>query len=103
MKTANYLVECKIEKNIFNRALNNRRLNKMNKNLIISIVVTILTAIVAVSAATNDYGTCPGYGMMNGGYGSSFMILSWITYILLIALIIAAIYWLIKNANKRKK
>jgi uncharacterized membrane protein len=78
----------------------------MNKNLTISAIVTILMAIAMVSAATPDYGACPGYGMMNGfysGYGSGFMILSWITYLLLIALIIAAIYWLIKNANRKNK
>lgn len=76
----------------------------MNK-IIISTILTIIVAITLISGATNDYGTCPGYGMMNGfygGYGAGFMFLSWITYILFIALIIAAIYWLIKNANKRK-
>ena len=39
-------------------------------------------------------------GMMNGFYGTS--IFGGITYILLIALIIAAIYWIIKSANRRK-
>lgn len=76
----------------------------MNK-IIISTIVTILIAIAMISAATSDYGTCPGYGMMNGfygNYGSGFMILSWIIYILLIALIIASIYWLIKSANRKK-
>ena len=77
----------------------------MDKHIIISTIITVLIGIVMVSAAQNDYGVCPGYGMMNGfygSYGSGFMILSWITYILLIVLIIAAIYWLIKNANKKK-
>ncbi|VVB77772.1 Uncharacterised protein [uncultured archaeon] len=73
----------------------------MNKSLIVAIIGTILVSIAYVSAAPNDY-SC---GMMNGfygGYGSGFMILSWLTFILVIALIIAAIYWLIKSANKKK-
>jgi uncharacterized membrane protein len=52
-----------------------------------------------------DYSNCPmsgTYGMMYGGYGSGMMFLGWITYILVIVLIIAAIYWLFKSANKKK-
>jgi hypothetical protein len=49
-----------------------------------------------------DYGVCPMGGMMYGNYGSGFMILSWITYLLVITLVIAAIYWLIKSANKKR-
>ena len=41
-----------------------------------------------------------GNGMM--GYGTGAFVLGWITYLLVIALIIAAIYWLIKTANKKK-
>lgn len=40
------------------------------------------------------------YGMM-GGYGYFSMLLGWISWIFIIALIIAIIYWLVKNANKR--
>ena len=44
------------------------------------------------------------YNMMYGyeGYGYSMMFFGWITWILIITLIIAAIYWLIKTANKKK-
>lgn len=55
-----------------------------------------------------------GYGMMGNGawgmmpmmmgygsYGYGAALLSWITYLLTIALIVAAMYWLIKSANKR--
>jgi hypothetical protein len=42
------------------------------------------------------------YQMMYGGYGFGFAILSWITSLLVIGLIIAAIYWLIKSANRKK-
>ena len=47
-------------------------------------------------------------GMMNmmggyyNGYGSGMMFLVWLTYLLIIALIVAAIYWLIKSANRKK-
>ena len=41
------------------------------------------------------------YNMMYG-YGYNMMFFGWITWILIIALIIAAIYWLIKTANKKK-
>src|SRR3989344_4905044 len=63
------------------------------------------------------YPTSSGYGgMMNGGYGMTGMmqmmtgyggynagtiLLSWITYLLTIALIIAGIYWLVKTANRK--
>ena len=36
------------------------------------------------------------------GYGYNMMFFGWITWILIIALIIATIYWLIKTANKKK-
>jgi len=41
-----------------------------------------------------------GNGMM--GYDTGTAILGWIVYLLVIALIIAAIYWLIKTANKKR-
>lgn len=40
-------------------------------------------------------------GMMYGSYGYGMMFFGWITWVLVIALIIAAIYWLVKSANKR--
>jgi uncharacterized membrane protein YfbV (UPF0208 family) len=45
------------------------------------------------------YGTCPMFG---GSYGASVGILATVTYIVAIALMLAGIYWLVKNANKRK-
>lgn len=46
-------------------------------------------------------------GMMNmmsgyGGYNAGAVLLSWITYLLTIALMIAGIYWLVKTANKKR-
>jgi|SRR3989344_5620645 len=49
-----------------------------------------------------------GGGMMNYGssayvgYGNSMVILGWLIYTLVIILIIAAIYWLIKSANRKR-
>jgi len=41
-------------------------------------------------------------GMMYGGnYGYGMMFFGWIIWILFIALIIAAIYWLVKSANRK--
>ena len=54
------------------------------------------------STASADVGDCPMGGMMYGNYGSGMMFFGWITYLLFIALIVAAIYWLIRSANKRK-
>ena len=47
---------------------------------------------------------CPmgGYsGMMSGGYGNGMMVFGWIISLLTITLLIAAIYWLIKSANRK--
>ena len=47
------------------------------------------------------YGNMMGsYGMM-GGYGYGAMFLGWLMWILIIGLIIAGIYWLIKTANRK--
>ncbi|MBS3078729.1 hypothetical protein J4218_01275 [Candidatus Pacearchaeota archaeon] len=74
-----------------------------NNNLVIGIVV-ILVVIFLLGIFGSGYGMMnSGYGMMgglNGGYGYGMMAFGWITWILIIALIIAAIYWLIKTANK---
>jgi len=39
---------------------------------------------------------------IGGGYGYGIAILAWLTYILIIGLIIAAIYWLVKSATRKK-
>jgi hypothetical protein len=41
-------------------------------------------------------------GMMYGQYGAGALVFSWIISLAVIALIVAAIYWLIKSANRRK-
>jgi len=46
---------------------------------------------------------CSMGGMMYGQYGLGLGILSWVTSLLVISLIVAAIYWLIKSANKKGK
>jgi len=45
---------------------------------------------------------CPMGEIISGQYGLGFGILSWIFSLLGIGLIIAAIYWLIKSANRKK-
>ncbi len=57
-------------------------------------------------AANSGYGYGGMGGMMQmmsgyGGYGYGVMLLSWVTYLLIIALIIAAIYWLVSSANRK--
>lgn len=57
--------------------------------------------------AVNNGGMGGMTGMMNmmtgyGNYNAGAVLLSWITYLLTIALMIAGIYWLVKTANKRR-
>jgi len=40
--------------------------------------------------------------MMSGSYGSGYVFLGSFNYILFVALIISAIYWLIKTANRKR-
>ena len=49
-------------------------------------------------AGFGGYGTM---GMMNGGYGSGMMFFGWITWLLVVILVVAGIYWLVKSANKK--
>lgn len=77
----------------------------MNKINLALIAVVLISAIIVTVSAQEQYNCPMGGGMMYGlygSYGTGFMLLSWITYILITALIIAGIYWLIKNANKKK-
>jgi hypothetical protein len=63
-------------------------------------IVSIALLPIVLAQSSDNLGYCRG--MMSGfygGYGSAFMILSWITAILLICLIAAAIYWLIKSVK----
>ena len=71
--------------------------NKDNKNLIIVIAVVIG---VLLLLGLFGFGF-RGYGMMTG-YDTGFMSFGWIMSILVIVLIIAGIYWLIKNANRNE-
>ena len=71
---------------------------------------TLLSLLIAVGLIGNvsaDVGTCSMMGGtwsgMMGGYGSGMMVFSWVTSLLVIGLIVAAIYWLIKSANKKSR
>ncbi len=57
-----------------------------------------------INSANGGYGHV---GMMSamwgyGGYGRGLIFISWLTYLLVLALIVSAIYWLIKSANSKK-
>ncbi len=79
-----------------------KNMKKINLWMIsVILAITLIASISSVSA--QDYGGCGMMSGLYGGYGSGFMILSWITFILFIALMIAATYWLIKSANKKNK
>ena len=71
---------------------------KNNNNLIIGIL-----AVAAILIVLGIFGSGFGsYGMMEG-YSSGFMSFGWIFNVLVIILIIAGIYWLIKNANHNER
>ncbi len=76
------------------------------KNINLTILAILAVAgLISMISAQETYNCPMGGGMMYGiygGYGTGMMFLSWITYILFIVLIVAGIYWLVKNANKRK-
>ena len=73
-------------------------------------LTTLITILLVNLASAVDTTSCYGYGgmlgMMSGiggyGYGYGMMTLAWLTYILIIGLIIAAIYWLVKSATHKK-
>lgn len=65
-------------------------------------LVFLASIFVLTLVSAQNYGSCPMGGMMYGQYGLGLGVLSWITYLLVIVLIIAAIYWLIKSANRKK-
>ena len=86
----------------------------------IALSILLLSALSIVSAAqygmmgdngqftaVNNGGMGGMMGMMNtmtgyGSYNSGTVFLSWITYLLTIALMIAGIYWLVKTANRKR-
>jgi hypothetical protein len=70
------------------------------------ILATALLSLFPLVSAAEPY-NCPmgsgGYGgMMYGSYGGGAMIFGWLIGLLTVGLLIAAIYWLIKSANKKK-
>ncbi|MDO8528542.1 MAG: hypothetical protein Q7S06_01460 [Nanoarchaeota archaeon] len=65
-----------------------------------SLLILIMISLIGIVSAQDWSGGM--MGMMYGQYGWGLGILSWITSLLVIGLLIAAIYWLIKSANKKK-
>lgn len=78
----------------------------MKKNIVKTILIFAVALFSIAFVSAQEQYNCPmGGGMMYGtygGYGAGIMLFSWVTWILTIALIVAGIYWLIKNANKKK-
>lgn len=74
----------------------------MKRMFFITTAVLIMALAGQIFADPEDLPACGVSGMMYGSYGSGFLVLSWITYILIIGLILASIYWLIKSANKKR-
>jgi hypothetical protein len=95
----------------------------MNKLILTSIFIIALAGIVSSAQygmmgdngqftpmQNQNYGMGGMMGMMQmmsgsgyaGYYNSGTILLSWITYLLFIALILSAVYWLIKSANRKK-
>jgi len=73
-----------------------------NKFIWFPLIAIATLSIALVSADPQDFGYGGMMGMMYGQYGIGFGILSWVTSLLVITLIVAAIYWLVKSANRKK-
>ena len=72
-----------------------------NNNTLIWIILAICIVLLLGFfrfAGWRDYGMI---GMMGGNYGYGMMFFGWITWVLVIVFLIAGIYWLINNANKK--
>ena len=73
-----------------------------NNNLIIGVLVVAAIVILLAIFGFGSSGMMNGYGYgMMSGFGPSFGVFGLITWILIIVLVCAAIYWLIKTANKK--
>ena len=73
-----------------------------NNDTWIWIIVAICVVLLLGLFGFSGFGGYGMMGMMGGSYGYGMMFFGWITSILIIALIIAAIYWLINSANRRR-
>ena len=72
-----------------------------NKNTWIWIIVGV--CIFALLSIFNfaRFGTNGVPGMMGGSYGSGMMFFGWMTWLLMVALMLAGIYWLVRTANRK--
>lgn len=80
--------------------------DKMVKiNILLNIVICfgILIALSSVACAGSEvYGGCGMMQGLYGGYGGGMMLLYWVTWVLVVTLIISAICWLVKSASRRR-
>lgn len=83
-------------------------MENQNRNWIwIIAAVIILLSIVFIFGGSGGYDqdSDAGYGMMNMMYGNNgyvLMFLGWITWILIVVLLIAAISWFMRNKNQEE-
>ncbi|MBS3095165.1 hypothetical protein J4231_00630 [Candidatus Woesearchaeota archaeon] len=73
----------------------------MRKGILMASVAMAIAAFASIAYADLGFGGCNMGGMMYGNYGPSALIFGWLNYVLIIALVVAAIYWLVKSAKKR--
>lgn len=80
--------------------------SNMEKNNNLTILLSVIAAIILFSgifslSMTNRFDQYGMMGMMGGTYGYGMMFFGWITWVLVIVLIISGIYWLIKTADRK--
>ena len=68
----------------------------MEKIRKLSMLGLMLFLISSAFANAQQY-NCPMGGVLFGGYGAGMMAVGWIFNLLIIALIVSAIYWFVKN------
>ncbi|MEK6960054.1 MAG: hypothetical protein AABX47_02700 [Nanoarchaeota archaeon] len=68
------------------------------KKTIIGAVALLANA--GLASAQQDF-SCPGYGMMYGGYGTGGVIFSWLLGLLTVVALALLIAWLVKQLQKR--
>ena len=73
-----------------------------NKKIILATALLSLFPLVSAQEYNCPMGSGGYGGMMYGSYGGGAMIFGWLIGLLTIGLLIAAIYWLIKSAQKKR-
>ena len=77
-------------------------MNESRKENMKNFILTGFFSLILMGIVSAHLGESHGE-IMHGAYGGTGMLFGWIFYLIVIALIIAAIYWLIKSANSRDR